>query len=274
MSEPDRTAGSSLPANLRLAASYLPSVSQLCRDIGLNRQQVNKYLAGVSRPSPYNLRRIAAYLGLEPDELKLPDHRFAEVWRQRSVPPSGFVERLRLPEHLRSAFVQPEAGIERFLGTYHCYINSHSWPGHVLRYVMRLSRVGAWVATKSLARYAAEPDTGQGYLMKCAGVATMQADILVILEQQILGARPLSTTILQPTYRSDVGVLSGVCADTPFSGPRRPAASRVVFRFLGRNPDLRNAIGQTAILAPDAASIEPRVRQLLAEPVDPAALRF
>ena len=110
MSEPDRTAGSSLPANLRLAASYLPSVSQLCRDIGLNRQQVNKYLAGVSRPSPYNLRRIAAYLGLEPDELKLPAHRFAEVWRQRSVPPSGFVERRGCPSTCARPSSSPRRG--------------------------------------------------------------------------------------------------------------------------------------------------------------------
>src|SRR5690349_20368402 len=61
--------GAALPdlaLNLRFATSFLPSVSQLCRDIGLNRQQVNKYLNGGSRPSPYNLRRIAGYLGIDP----------------------------------------------------------------------------------------------------------------------------------------------------------------------------------------------------------------
>ena len=66
MRQADAASEGSLAANLRLAASFLPSVSQLCRDIGLNRQQVNKYLNGHSHPSPYNLRRIAAYLGLDP----------------------------------------------------------------------------------------------------------------------------------------------------------------------------------------------------------------
>jgi transcriptional regulator with XRE-family HTH domain len=259
---------SDLAANLRFAASFLPSVSQLCRDIGLNRQQVNKYLNGASRPSPYNLRRIAAYLGIEPEELMLPAERFARIWRQRGALPARAADRLRLPEHLRDAFLRPEAGVERFLGLYHCYINSLSWPGHVVRYVMRLGRAGGWIATKSVGRYAAEPETGQRYLMKCAGAATLQANLLTILEQQLLGAPTLSTTNLQPTYRADVGVLSGVCVDTPMGGARRPVASRVVFRFLGRHADLRSAIAQTAILPPDSPAIEPRIRRLLAEPVD------
>ena len=268
MSDFDLASASSLAANLRFAASFLPSVSQLCRDVGLNRQQMNKYLNGGSSPSPYNLRRIAGYLGVEPEELALPPERFARIWRHRGAIPVREVDRLRLPRPLRDAFVQPEAGVERFLGSYHCYINSHSWPGHVLRYVMRLSRAGGWIATKSVGRYAAEPESGQRYLMKCAGVATMQANLLMIVEQQILGAGTLSTTILQPTYRSDVGVLSGICADTPSGGVRRPVATRVVFRFLGRNADLRSAIAQTAILPVDSPSIELRIRRLLAEPVD------
>src|SRR5262249_16895931 len=264
--------GTTLPdfaLNLRFATSFLPSVSQLCRDIGLNRQQVNKYLNGGSRPSPYNLRRIAGYLGIDPDDLPLPAHGFARLWRQRGMAPVREPDRLRLPEHLRQAFVRPEAGVERFLGIYHCYINSFSWPGHVLRYVMRLGRAGGWIVTKSVGRYAAEPETGQRYLMKCAGVATMQANQLMIIEQQLLGAPTLSTTSLQPTYRSDVGVLSGVCVDTPMGGARRPVATRVVFRYLGRHADLRSAMAQTAILPPDSSAIELRIRRLLAEPCAP-----
>jgi hypothetical protein len=53
---------------------------------------------------------------------------------------------------------------------------------------MRLTRAGGWIATKSVGRYAAEPESGQRYLMKCAGVATMQANLLMIVEQQLLGA--------------------------------------------------------------------------------------
>src|SRR5262249_22995316 len=166
-----------------------------------------------------------------------------------------------------------DGDVERFLGIYHCYVNSYSWPGHVARYVMRLARAGGWIATKSLGRYADERYAGQRYLMKYAGVATVQAGLLVVVEQQLLGTPTIATTILQPSYRSDNRVLTGVCTDAPMGGGRRPVAARVVLRHLGRNADLRAAISQTAILPSGSPSIEPRIRRLLAEPVDPLASR-
>ena len=256
-----------LAANLRFASSHLPSVSGLCRDIGLNRQQMNKYLSGRSLPSAFNLRRLATYFGIEPEDMTLPPERFAQAWRERADLPTGPAEALRVPAHLRQALTRPESSIERFLGFYHCYIHSGSWPGHVARYVMWLRRSGPWVITKSLGRYDDEPETGLPYLMKCEGMATMQADLLTIIEQQSLGAGTLSTTILQPTYRSDIGTLTGVCADTPFRG-RRPIASRIVLRSLGRAPDLRAAVAQCAILPAGSNAIDPRIQRLLAEPVE------
>jgi transcriptional regulator with XRE-family HTH domain len=256
-----------LAANLRFASSYLPSVSALCRDIGLNRQQMNKYLSGRSLPSAFNLRRLAAYFGIEPEEMTLPPERFAQAWRQRADLPTGPAESLRVPAYLRQALSKPESAIERFLGFYHCYIHSGSWPGHITRYVMSLRRSGPWVVTKSLGRYTAEPETGMPYLMKCEGMATMQADLLTIIEQQSLGPGTLSTTILQPTYRSDIGTLTGVCADTPFRG-RRPIASRIVLHSLGRAPDLRAAVAQCAIVKASSNSIDKRIQRLLAEPVE------
>jgi transcriptional regulator with XRE-family HTH domain len=47
---------------------YLPSASVFCREIGLNRQQINKYLSGRSLPSAFNLRRLTAYFGIVPEE--------------------------------------------------------------------------------------------------------------------------------------------------------------------------------------------------------------
>ena len=201
MSNPAPASEPSLAANLRFAASFLPSVSQLCRDVGLNRQQMNKYLNGGSRPSPLTFAASPAISGSSP-----------RSWRSlpSASPRSGAIAG-QFPSGRwtgcgcrgRSAMPSsgPRQGPSGFLGSYHCCINSHSWPGHVLRYVMRLSRVGGWIATKSVGRYAAEPESGQRYLMKCAGVATMQANLLMIVEQQLLGAGTLSTTILQPTYR-------------------------------------------------------------------------
>ena len=50
--------------NLRHACATRRSISQICRDIGINRQQFNRYIAGEARPSAYNVGRIAAFFGV------------------------------------------------------------------------------------------------------------------------------------------------------------------------------------------------------------------
>ena len=47
-----------LGANLRLLCSHYRSIAEVCRKLAINRAQFNKYLAGQSRPTPYNLKRI------------------------------------------------------------------------------------------------------------------------------------------------------------------------------------------------------------------------
>lgn len=52
-------------ANLRLLADDYPSVSKLCRDLGINRTQFNRYLSGESFPRPDVLHRICSFFDLD-----------------------------------------------------------------------------------------------------------------------------------------------------------------------------------------------------------------
>ena len=47
--------------NLRLLGQPYASVSALCRELGINRTQFNRYLSGESFPRPDILQRICAY---------------------------------------------------------------------------------------------------------------------------------------------------------------------------------------------------------------------
>ncbi len=65
-------------ANLRLLSSEYPSIAGLCRELGINRTQFNRYLSGESFPRPDVLHRICTFFGkdarilLEPVEA-VPD---------------------------------------------------------------------------------------------------------------------------------------------------------------------------------------------------------
>ena len=52
-------------ANLRKLASTYPSVSSLCRDLGINRTQFNRYLSGESFPRPDVLDRICRFFDVD-----------------------------------------------------------------------------------------------------------------------------------------------------------------------------------------------------------------
>jgi len=48
-------------ANLRLLSSHYPSIAGLCRELGINRTQYNRYLSGESFPRPDVLQRICTF---------------------------------------------------------------------------------------------------------------------------------------------------------------------------------------------------------------------
>lgn len=52
-------------ANLRKLAADYPSVAGLCRDLGINRTQFNRYLSGESFPRPDVLHRICAFFDVD-----------------------------------------------------------------------------------------------------------------------------------------------------------------------------------------------------------------
>lgn len=52
-------------ANLRQLASSAVSISALCRDLGINRTQFNRYLSGESFPRPDVLAKICHFFGMD-----------------------------------------------------------------------------------------------------------------------------------------------------------------------------------------------------------------
>ncbi|PSL21816.1 helix-turn-helix domain-containing protein [Shimia abyssi] len=54
-----------LGQNLRILAQDFPSISRLCRELGINRTQFNRYLSGESFPRPDVLHRICTFFRVD-----------------------------------------------------------------------------------------------------------------------------------------------------------------------------------------------------------------
>ncbi|KUF08847.1 helix-turn-helix domain-containing protein [Pseudoponticoccus marisrubri] len=68
-----------LGANLRQLAGTSVSISALCRELGINRTQFNRYLAGESFPRPDVLHRICTYFGVDARILLEPVDQISTV---------------------------------------------------------------------------------------------------------------------------------------------------------------------------------------------------
>ena len=78
-----------LSSNLQFAAGYYPSISELCRRLGINRQQFMRYLSGKSHPTRSNLRKICVFLGVDEFELLVPPDQFRKIIAVRPTQTSG-----------------------------------------------------------------------------------------------------------------------------------------------------------------------------------------
>ena len=86
--------------NLRLLIGYSPSITQVCREIQISRQQFSKYLSGRSAPRLRSIQRICDYFGLEEWELILPHPEFRKLIAIR--PPENISPTRRFPAYTLS----------------------------------------------------------------------------------------------------------------------------------------------------------------------------
>ena len=80
-------------ANLRQLSGRYPSIAGLCRELGINRTQYNRYLSGESFPRPDVLQRICTFFDtdarilLEPVDELTPIRGSGSASGGSSVPP-------------------------------------------------------------------------------------------------------------------------------------------------------------------------------------------
>src|SRR5689334_21834632 len=113
-------ANNDLGSNLRLLCSYGKSISQICRQAGINRHQLQRYLKGSSEPSLNTLRRICDFFGLDEHEILLPHDAFAALIKVR--PPRLQQTRNPILDYMTGFIDAQDLTIARhYEGFYHVY---------------------------------------------------------------------------------------------------------------------------------------------------------
>ena len=235
--------------NLRLLCSYGKSASDICRQAGFNRQQFNKYLNGHAQPSLATLRRICDFFGVDDHEVLLPHDAFKAIIRLR---PPNLGVKPTLFENVLNDLIQPARTdievLERHEGYYHVYVAPFAAGGHLIRSLVHLYRENDTWLTKTVERYSDDQTFISPSTVKYSGIVLEAVQRIMILEREEGSGRSIWATMLFCSDQSHPSYLSGLCLMADTQGRLDINCIRVVWQYLGTDPNLRTALQKCGIV--------------------------
>ncbi|WP_026161084.1 helix-turn-helix domain-containing protein [Sinorhizobium medicae] len=244
--------------NLRFACATRRSISQVCREIGINRQQFNRYISGEARPSAHNVARIAAFFGLSADDFLLPP----KLFEARMIRP----ERHRLEAgQLLEGFPGDAAALRRHFGYYQTYHLSLSWPGFIVCSCAHIYEEGGSIRVKSIERIRDRANEIEQF-SKYVGLVTFWRNRIFIAERTVGQAAMLAQTILMPFELHQRVYLRGTTMGVSWRKENLPYASRMIWRHIGQDPDKRQMLSRCGLVPFGARHLPSAVRRFLEVP--------
>lgn len=257
---------SSLPENLKLLCSYCPSVSEVCKRIGISRQQFTKYLSGKSTPSLQSLRKISDYFGVEETELLMSKDDFKKLI---AIRPPAVTHSLPSQDFITSS-VQSNSNsrreMKKFLGYYYSHFIIGQSPNRITRSLIHIYDFKGAVLVKNIERLPEESD-GAANVLKYEGVALYNAERLFIYEKERHTGNRIWQTVVYGTDLKSSKYLSGLTMGIATDSVRDIACYRVVYNFIGREIDFRTALSGCGTYPLDSPVIPKYIRDRVSNDV-------
>lgn len=248
--------------NLRTLCTAHPSVSEVCRRIGINRQQFGRYLNGSYRPSRFNLRRICDILGVDESDLMLPAAEFETFFNSNFMGMTQGRGSGWLGRNLENLVTMNDPSLRKYVGWYHSYSYSFGWPNWIIRSLLSVYEYQGRILSKRIERVK-DPIHGEQFIYKFDGLVSSGADRLFIVEQDSLQQSGFTLRILFHTHRSHVNYLSGLVTGTSMRPDNRPTSARVVHEYLGRTINTRAELSKCGMFVASRHNINPKILSMI-----------
>lgn len=251
-------AGKDFGPNLRLLCSYGKSISAICRQAGINRHQLQRYLNGTTEPSLHTLRRLCDFFGLEEHEMLLPHRDFTALIRIR--PPRLQRARDRISEYMGEFIDKQDLAVaQHYEGFYHVYFQPNRLVAEIHRALTRVTIEDRCLITKTLERYPAG-SAGLPRVVKYDGIAFTSGSTLTVTERRPQAKASTFYTILYGADVDELTFLSGLVMGVAPDSSRTIYSVRTCWQYLGKEVDLRKRIGECGQFPRDARAIGKYIR--------------
>lgn len=246
--------------NLRAICDLQQSVAHVCRSMEINRQQFNKYLNGQIYPSKFNLARICKYFKLSEVQFTLPCADFNRLLDASTQSKEFGGDSIigRVIESLPSSIEM----LSRYQGFYYSYFHALGFPGCLLRSLVQIYRYEDRFYTRNIEHlWNKEKGEASHHRFKYRGIALYLADRIFITEYEMLAKNNICHTILFPSYRNAIDTLSGISTGVGSLNTHMPKSTRVVFKYLGKKINVREALKNCGLYDLDSESINDDIKQ-------------
>lgn len=224
--------------------------------LDINRQQFDKYLTGKVYPSRHNLQRIAAGFGVDVDQLVDPNKEIAPSTKLKDI-----AGRDRMSQLIDRAFPGDLKRLRTMLGYYHMHFLVPYDAGAVTRSLVYLYEQNSKVCSKTIERTASTEEVQE--ILKYEGMASFLGNCIFLLEFETLSSDTIVESILYPSYRKRLDILTGLTFGVTSQVYRQPFASPIAWKYLGRVVDLKEQIGACGSYKINDPRIDPRIRKYL-----------
>ena len=243
--------------NLRSICADYGSIAQVCREIGINRQQFNRYLNGTGMPSAHNLRRIARYFDLSEADLFADCSEFTRrhILSQKRAA-SGPVDLMIGP------FRDQTQSLRRYLGFYHSHFQTPTWDGMTLRSLIWLYEKNGYVMTRSVERVTGR-DGRVNQKSRYEGMVSQRGNRVFVVEHEMVRDGSIVETILTPSHRQQVKFLRGMTIGVAWRPHVSPYASRAIWKRIEDKVSLREALKACGAFPPQSRHIDTTVQAYL-----------
>jgi transcriptional regulator with XRE-family HTH domain len=257
-------------ANLRLLCDRQGSISQVCRKVGINRQQFNKYLSGRHTPSAENIRVIANYFGVGPEVM------FSEHDHFRTLVEGNFFDIL---DHLRRApqvvrfldtmTVANKLSLGQFAGCYDRYQYSSIYARRILRSAFCIFRNGDFLNHYYIERFPSYDNPSKTeYVFKYHGFTFPIEDRLFCIDFESVQRNEMTFGIYSPVQRNAKQFMFGVVSGVAATMYRQPFATRAALHFRRHGLLSRAELEAATALDMNDPTIPREAREYLGESPD------
>ena len=228
------------------------NISTVCRQLGINRQQFNKYLSGQHLPSQVNLNAICDYFGVGFSDLISPDMEIPER-RHPSELLAGY-QAFANAELLQSVIKLSERDrLKQFTGTFYKYHRSSIYLGDIVRAVTTTYPIDEEVfGYTNLERF---PNKNRperhDYVFKYHGFVFMLEGRLFMADLEAIQSNEITFSIYTPIARNPVKFLFGVTSGVASNLYREPYASKSVLEFRSTLKPRKSDWKAATVLPPD-----------------------